>query len=45
MRLFGIKVSRLEAIDGDGVIVAIDGNSEVFVGAVDYWIRAVVGWL
>ena len=45
IRLFGIKMCWLEAVDGDGIVSAIDSNGELFGGALDYRKWSIVGWL
>ena len=40
-----IDIRWLEAVDGDGVIVTIDSDGEVFVSPCDNRIWSIVWWL
>ena len=43
--MISIKMCWLEAVSGDGIVSAIDSNSEMFGGALVYRKWSIVGWL
>ena len=44
-RLFDIEVSRLESIDGYGIIAVVDGNGEMFVSSFEDAVWTIIRWL